>query len=698
MLSKWNDTEAAEALRKWGPRWGEVLALRVYSSRLLGREPSLVLHGGGNTSAKGTAREISGAETPVLWVKGSGWDLAAIEPEGFPACRMDPLLACLALEKLTDEDMVKALRSQMLDPTSPAPSVEALLHAFLPGRVVDHTHADAVLAVVDQPDGAARAREVWGADVLLVPYVMPGFLLARRVAELGDRVQGKTVMILEQHGIFTWGKDARESYDRMIDAVTRAEEYIAGRKVRSVPPGTKTDTAMPVVASGSPERRRLEHNRLSPIVRGALARAEEGGRFVLDWRDEPEILALAARPDARELAGIGPMTPDHVLRTKPVPAWLGGIGDDLSVARTVVEAELSRYGRWYADYFAANAPRYGGALTRLDRLPRILLCPSLGALTIGKTLEEAKIAGDIYSHTAKVILDAIALGRYAPVSHADLFDVEYWSLEQAKLKVKAAAAGPLVRRIALVTGGARGIGFATAEHFLELGAHVLLSDVDEAALADAAERLAKRFGKRVGACRADVTEPDECVRLVGAAVTAFGGLDIVVSNAGNAPSGLLHTQSGEEKLRRSLELNLLGHQYVAHAACDVMLAQGIGGCLLFNASKSAFNPGKEFGPYAVPKAAVLALMRQYAVDLGAQGIRSNAVNADRIRTALLDAIVEERSRARGVSPDEYFRDNLLHRETTAQDVARAFAYLAGAEATSGAVVTVDGGNAAAFPR
>src|SRR5215471_10911929 len=220
MRSRWNDADASEAVRLWGPRFGEDLALRVYTSRLLGREPSLVLHGGGNTSAKGRAHEISGATTDVIWVKGSGWDLASIEPEGFPACRMEPLLACLALEKLSDEDMVKALKSQMLDPTSPAPSVEALLHAFLPGKVVDHTHADAVLAVVDQPDGAARAREVWGEDVLLVPYVMPGFLLARRVAELGDKVRGKSVMILEQHGIFTWGDSARESYERMIAAVT----------------------------------------------------------------------------------------------------------------------------------------------------------------------------------------------------------------------------------------------------------------------------------------------------------------------------------------------------------------------------------------------------------------------------------------------------------------------------------------------
>ncbi|HEX4337019.1 MAG TPA: bifunctional aldolase/short-chain dehydrogenase [Polyangiaceae bacterium] len=693
MRSRWSDAEASEAVQRWAPRWGEDLALRVYTSRLLGREPSLVLHGGGNTSAKGKAREISGAETNVVWVKGSGWDLASIEPEGFPACRMEPLLACLALERLSDEDMVKALKSQMLDPTSPAPSVEALLHAFLPGRVVDHTHADAVLAVIDQPDGAERAREVWGNEVLLVPYVMPGFLLARRVAELGDRVRGKSVMVLEQHGIFTWGDSAKESYDRMLDAVTRAEDYVEAQRTRSSRPTTSV-----VIEAGGEGGRRAAQRRLSPLVRGALERAVDGGKFVLDWREEPEILSLAGRPDGRELSQIGCMTPDHVLRTKPMPAWVAHANADDAIAKQELDTELARYGAWYEGYFAANAPRYGGSLTRLDRLPRVILCPGLGALTLGKTLDDAKITGDVYAHTAKVVLDATALGRYTPASHTDLFDVEYWSLEQAKLKVKAAAGGALVRRIALVTGAAKGIGLTTATHFLELGAHVFLSDFDEGALAVATEKLAGRFGRRVGSIAADVTSATECRRIVDGVVDAFGGLDVVVSNAGNAPSGLLHTERGEDALRRSLELNLLSHQYVAHAACDVFLAQGTGGCLLFNASKSAFNPGKEFGPYAVPKAAVLALMRQYAVDLGGQGVRANAVNADRIRTALLDGLVESRARARGISPDEYFRDNLLGRETTALDVARAFAYLATAEATSGSVITVDGGNAAAFPR
>lgn len=688
MKSLWSDEDARAAVDRWGPASGEELALRVYTSRLLGRDPTLVLHGGGNTSVKATGREITGEEVPVIYVKGSGWDLASIEPAGFPACRMGPLERCLALPALDDESMVKALRSQMLDPQSPTPSVEALLHAFLPGRYVDHTHANAVLTVVDQPDGASRAQEVWGDDLVFVPYVMPGFGLARRVAELGDRVQSARVMVLDKHGIFTWGDTARESYERMIDAVDRAEQYVARKRSARLAAGSRL----------SPEDRRAGQRALSPIVRGALARAADGTSVISSWRDDHQILALLERKDGKALTEVGPMTPDHVIRTKPVPAWLGEVPADSTGARAAVEAELSRYAAWYGAYFDEHAGGRHEPLTRLDRLPRVLLAPGLGALTIGKALDEAVVAGDIYAHTASVIGDAADIGRYEPVSRADLFDVEYWSLEQAKLKVGKSVQGPLARKIAVVTGAARGIGRATAEHFLDLGAHVVFSDASAEALTEAVDGARKRHGRRVAEAVADVTRAEDCVHLMATVVDAFGGLDIVVSNAGNAPSGLLHTEAGDAALHESLELNLLGHQNVARVASQIFLSQGMGGCLLFNASKSAFNPGREFGPYAVPKAALIALMRQYAVDLGAQRIRANAVNADRIRTALFDGIVEARAKARGVSPDDYFRDNLLQRETTAADVARAFGFLATAEATTGSIVTVDGGNAAAFPR
>jgi rhamnose utilization protein RhaD (predicted bifunctional aldolase and dehydrogenase)/NAD(P)-dependent dehydrogenase (short-subunit alcohol dehydrogenase family) len=654
-----------------------------------------VLHGGGNTSVKSKAREITGEETKVLYVKGSGWDLATIEPEGFPACRLAPLLACLKLDALSDGDMVKALRSQMLDPSSPTPSVEALLHAFIPGKFVDHTHANAVLTLVDQPNGMERARDVWGDSLIIVPYVMPGFSLARQIAALGKAVQEKQLLVLDRHGIFTWAETARESYERMITAVSMAEDYVS-KQARVAVPASASSAA----ASNADARRRFRRW-LTPVLRGALARSNEGGSFIVAWRDDPRIDRLLEHPESALISQIGPITPDHVLRTKPFPAWIAGLPDPEQshhALHTRLESELVRYRDEYTAYFDENAARSDVTLTRLDPLPRVFLFPGAGAAFIGKTLDEANVVADVYAHTAGVIVDATALGQYRPVSRADLFDVEYWSLEQAKLKVQKTAGGPLARRIALVTGAARGIGHAAAEHFLSLGAHVVLSDLDHDGLDRAGKELTAKYGARVAWHPVDVTNAEQCHRLVDSVVLQFGGLDIVVSNAGNAPSGLLHTEMGENELRRSLDLNLMGHQHVAHAASHVFIAQNTGGCLLFNASKSAFNPGKEFGPYAIAKAALVALMRQYAIDLAGHGVRSNAVNADRIRTKLFDGIIEARARARGVTPDEYFSDNLLHRETTAGDVARAFAYLATAEATTGAVVTVDGGNAAAFPR
>lgn len=688
MKSRYSQTEARQAIDRYAGQCGEDLALRVYTSRLLGADASLVLHGGGNTSVKSQATEISGEPVEVLYVKGSGWDLGSIEPAGFPACRLAPLRRYAALPEMTDEQMVSALRSQMLDPRSPTPSVEALLHALMPAKFVDHTHADAVLSVVDQPDGAERARDVWPDGLLFVPYVMPGFLLARQIAELGEALASATVLVLDKHGIFTWGQTASESYERMIEAVSRAEDYVATeRGPISLP------RAMPR------EQRQLSQRRLAPLIRGALGRAVDGNRLVAEWRDEAEILRLLSRPDAVTVTRIGTVTPDHVIRTKPFPVWLDPDPSDEATARRSIEEALSQYATWYEAYFEQNANRHREPLTRLDRLPRLVAVPGLGVLALGKTLKEARTAGDIYTHTAKVIDAAASMSGYQPVSHADLFDVEYWSLEQAKLKIVGTSAGALSRHIAVVTGAAQGIGRATAERLLGLGAHVVLSDIDAELLEGTRQELSERYGLQVHACAGDVTREADVERLMDAAVDTFGGLDIVVSNAGDAPGGLLHTRAGHDGLLKSLDLNFLSHQRVARAAAERLLAQDLGGCLLFNASKSAFNPGAEFGPYAIPKAAVVALMRQYAIDLGAHGIRANAINADRIQTALFSpALVEARAKARGVSKDAYFKQNLLGRETTAVDVADAFAFLATAHATTGCVLTVDGGNAAAFPR
>jgi rhamnose utilization protein RhaD (predicted bifunctional aldolase and dehydrogenase)/NAD(P)-dependent dehydrogenase (short-subunit alcohol dehydrogenase family) len=691
MESRYDDDAAHKMVQDLAAKGaGELLALRTYTARLIGADPSLVLHGGGNTSVKATATTILGEAVAVMHIKGSGWDLATIEPAGHPAVRIEPLKALRGLGSMTDEAMVNELRLNLLDSSAPNPSVEALLHAFLPARFVDHTHADAVLALADQPDAKRIFTDLFGKGLVWIPYVMPGFALAKRCADVFETVAAHdepTVMVLEKHGIFTWGATARESYERMIDAVSRAELFIA-------------DRSRTVALSGG-ARAEASETTVLPRLRGALAKlagdAPERGP-ILRHRSTQAILSFLERKDVGDLVARGCATPDHVLRTKPTalllqnPAYADG-----AKLTTQLEAAISEFGRRYDTYFEEMCRSKNVKKTKLDPWPRIVLLPGFGACSIAATARDADVALDVYEHTIDVMTMAAEVGNYTPCSRGDLFDVEYWSLEQAKIKPSTPA--PLAKCVAMVTGAASGIGRACAERLLAAGAHVAMVDRDFDSLVPAVEALAKGRKERVLMIIADVRE-DAAVR--GAftrTVGAWGGVDLVVSNAGTAPEGKLHTAEGDAALRDSLEINALSHARVAREAAAVMLAQGRGGCLLFNASKSAFNQGPGFGPYAVAKTALVALMRQYAVDLGAQGIRSNAVNADRIRTALFGGgVAESRAKARGVAVDDYFKANLLSREVKAEDVADAFVYLAQARATTGCVVTVDGGNAAAFPR
>ncbi len=688
MESRYQSREA-ESFVKANAAVPQALALRTYTSRLLGQNPALVLHGGGNTSVKLKMPTRSGA-VDALCVKGSGWDLATIEPAGHAACRIDHLRRMLAVVQMTDEEMVSDLRSSLLDPAAPTPSVEALLHAALPATYIDHTHADAVLAVADQDNAARICREIWGESLLFVPYVMPGFGLAKRCDELHRaataRGEKPAVMILERHGIFTWGETAEASYQAMVDAVSLAERYIGLRTRKSVEvSGLQRDAAL--------TRRAL------PILRGVLSRlhglGDEQG-LVLDVR--ADLLELVERDDLHAAIACGCMTPDHVIRTKPLPLRFDArtFADDAALT-TAFESAVTAYAKAYDAYFAGNVNTKKVAVTKLDPFPRIVLVPGVGIVSVAATKKEASIAADVYERTLPVMSIANDVGTYSPVSMSDLFDVEYWSLEQAKIKKHARPT--LGGKIALVTGAASGIGLGTAELFLAEGAHVVLVDQDIEALGKELSRLRKKYGAQVTDIICDVTDEANVRRAFDAAIFAFGGVDVVISNAGNAPQGLLHTDDGAANLRASIELNLLSHNTVAKVATEVMLRQGRGGSLLFNASKSALNQGPSFGPYAIAKTGLIALMRQYAVDLGPSGIRANAVNADRVRTALFGGgVVEARAKARGLTVDAYFQTNLLGREVTADDVGRAFLYLATARSTTGCIITVDGGNAAAFPR
>ncbi len=712
MQSRYDDAEAARWVHELsgpGSPVSELLALRTYSARLIGREADLVLHGGGNTSVKATARTILGETVDVLHVKGSGWDLATIEPPGHPAVRLAPLKALRRLEAMTDEAMVNELRTQLLDAAAPNPSVETLLHALLPARFIDHTHADAILALADQPDARRIFESIFGRGLVWIPYVMPGFALAKRCADAFDQVAAEavpTVMVLEKHGLFTWGDTARESYERTIDAVTRAERYAAERSRTAAQVPTQAPDRVTLMSPVSAPSSQLSapHSRAAevlPRLRGVLAKLAslppERGPIVR-LRTTPSLEAFLARPDAAELASKGCMTPDHVLRTKPAALFVERPSyDDAEALTAELEWAIAEYAHAYDAYFTHMCALKGVTRTKLDPWPRVILLPGLGVCAAAPTAKDADIALDIYEHTAAVMQTAADVGSYAPCSRADLFDVEYWSLEQAKLK--ATAELPLGRCVAIVTGAGSGIGRATAGRLLAAGGHVALLDRAADAVDSAAGALRSVHKGRVIAITADVTDGAQVAAAVERVVREWGGLDLLVSNAGTAPEGRLETAAGQAALRHSLDVNLLSHLTVSSAALEVFALQGRGGCLLFNASKAAFNPGPGFGPYAVAKTALVALMRQYAVDLGGRGIRSNAVNADRIRTRLFEGgVLESRAKARGLTVDDYFRANLLGREVTADDVADAFAYLALARATTGCIVTVDGGNAAAFPR
>ena len=674
MKNLWSDREAEAAVRLYGAEGVDRdLALRVYTTRLLGGEPRLVLHGGGNTSLKTRMTDLAGDEVEVLRVKGSGWDMARIEPPGLPAVRLEPLRRLRQRDALSDEDMVAAHRSALLDPSAPSPSVETLLHAFLPHRYIDHTHANAVLALTDQPDGASLCHEVFGESVALVPYIMPGFALARKAAELFEKQPDCEGMILLHHGVFTFGGTAREAYDRMIRLASRAEAHLA-----AVPAKVFASAALPA--------RPAQPEEIAPLLRGLLARppAEPDGestRFLLAFRGGEHIRRFVDGAEVSRYGLAGTVTPDHSLRVKSWPVLLPPpAAGALDAFTQGAEAAIRRFEANYMAYFERGNARAGGGRKALDPAPRVLLAPGVGLFAAGRDAKAAAIAADLAEAAVEVITDAERIGRFASIGEEDLFEIEYWPLEQAKLGKTASP--PLAGRVAVVTGAAGAIGRAVMAALRAEGAEPVGLDLEA--------------GPDSLAC--DVTRPEAVEAAFAEVCRRHGGVDILVSNAGAAWQGRIG-EVGDAELRRSFELNFFAHQTVARAAVRIMQAQGTGGSLLFNVSKQAVNPGPDFGPYGLPKAATLALMRQYAVDYGRDGISSNAVNADRIRSGLLDdGMVAARAQARGVSEEAYMRGNLLGREVRAEDVAGAFVALARARKTTGAVFTVDGGNIAAAMR
>ena len=653
MKSLWDDQEAAQ--------YQGDLGLRVYTSRLLGRDPSLVLHGGGNTSVKITENNILGEAEEILYVKGSGWDLESIDTAGFAPVKMDHLIALSKLENLADPQMVNELKTHTIKAGAPTPSVEAILHAVLPYKYVDHTHADAIVTITNTAAGPAHIREVYGNSVVVLPYVMPGFDLAREcarhfAAEAGPHTIG---MVLLNHGIFSFGATARESYERMIELVDSAEQYLdrkhawALATVAQEPPGPALRTEVAAL--------RL---RLSQLA---------GAPMIVATYSSDKALAFARHSELARIAQQGPATPDHVIRTKRIPM----LGRD---ADTYVDA--------YKAYFAEHARRARETKTMLDPTPRVILDPIWGMSTMGRSAKDAAIVADIYDHTMDVILRAEALGGYQALSARDLFDMEYWDLEQAKLR-KAGNPPPFSGEIALVTGAASGIGRACVDALLARGAAVVGLDINPAVVS--LYPTPAFLG-----IHCDVSDDTRLIAALEAAVRRFGGLDMLILNAGVFPPGRRIADLDNAEWQGVMSINLDANLSLMREAHPLLKLAPRGGRVVVIGSKNVPAPGPGAAAYSASKAALNQLARVAALEWGGDNIRVNSLHPNAVFDTGLwnENVLQTRAAHYGLSVEQYKTNNVLKVEVTSHDVGELAAEMCGSlfGKTTGAQVPVDGGN------
>jgi len=677
LKNDWSNSEAKKFVKKYKKiGFSKDMALRVYTSRLLGKNKKLVLHGGGNTSVKTRIKDMDGKKYEVLCVKGSGWDMADIEPEGLPAVKLEPLLTMKKKKYLSDEDMVSFQKRNLINIKSPNPSVETFLHAFLPFKYVDHTHSDAILNLTNRPGGINFCKKIFGNKVSIVPYVMPGFMLAKKIDDIYSKNPNINCLILMNHGIFTFDNGAKEAYSLMIKYVSQAERAIKKLKVKKIKQIKNFSTKFDV-------------HEIAPVIRGLLSNNKDQ-KFVINYRLNKHLKYFMNGKNVKSYSSKGTATPDHVIRVKPFPLIITPKkNSSIDEFKITAKKAFENYRKKYIKYFNINKNKVKEKKVMLDTSPRVVLVQNVGVFSVGKDLNSAKIAGDLTETNAKVIASVEETSTYKFIPEKDLFDVEYWSLEQAKIKKPKKL---LEGNVVVITGSTGTIGFETYKMFKSYGAEVVLLDYN-------LERLKDLQSKINDLCiHCDVRNKKSVKKTFNQICERYGGIDILISNAGTAINGAIG-EVDDNILRQSFEDNFFSHQNCASEAIKIMKKQNINGCLLFNISKQSVNPGKNFGPYGLPKSALLSLCKQYAVDYGSYGIRSNGVNADRIRSGLMnDKMIRTRAKARSISTDAYMRGNLLLNEVKAEDVAKAFFHLATSKKTTGAVLTVDGGNIAASLR
>ncbi len=704
MINRWNDAEAESFKRDFGSTFGADLALRTYSSRLLGADPELVLHGGGNTSVKTQWLDRFGAVRDVIYVKASGYDMATMPPSGHSGLFLQPVRRLLALPRLSEQEMVDELRRCLLDWRAATPSIETLMHAGLPEKFVDHTHADAILTLTNQRGAEALVREVLGEGVAVIPYVKAGFELAQAVNARRAQFPESEAIVLMQHGFVTWGPTAKVSYAKMVDLVSRTQQHLESRRARVF-----------VSSSENVEAARQRYIQVAPILRGCLAGPSGDpdrpfNRMILRPVIEPEVLGFVESDCGRALSLTPPLTPDHLIRTKSLPLWLDQAPrpGEIETFREQTKAAVKEYAEGYDRYFARHQSHLVAGLQKFDSYPRVVIVPGIGAVCAGEDLRGAEIARNITRQTLRAKSWFAATGNeYIGLSEEHLFDMEYFPLQHAKL---AAAPPPasLSREVALITGAAGAIGLGVAEQLLQNGCHVALTDLPGENLESAAGRLSERFGKRVIAVPLDVTDEGSVKSGFGRVIEEWGGVDLVIVNAGIAMVSSIAEMS-LERFRRLERVNIEGTLLVLAEAGRHFKLQGTGGDIVAVSTKNVFAPGAKFGAYSATKAASHQLARIAVLEMADLGVRVNMVSPDAVfshgdrKSGLWAEVGPDRMKARGLDEkglEEYYQSrNLLKARVTAEHVGRAVLYFATRQTpTTGATIPVDGGLPDATPR
>ncbi|MDC0498267.1 bifunctional aldolase/short-chain dehydrogenase [Alphaproteobacteria bacterium] len=663
MKSLWNNKIALQYVSEYKKKnISKDLALRIYTTHLLGKNPKLVLHGGGNSSVKSIGKNLYKKNVNLIYVKGSGWDMSNLNELGMPGLELNPLLETVKLNKLNDNDMVNLLRSNLINANSPNPSVETLLHAYLPFKFVDHTHSNAFLSILNQPNSQALIKKIFGNKVGIVPYIMPGFSLAKeclKIFKKDEKVQG---LALINHGIFTFGDSAKQSYERMINFVSDVENYISKNKVK-----LKTHT----------NKSKINMSDFMLSVRKSFS-TYSNHKWILKFHNNNDDRVIASTQNLNNLINKGPVTPDHVIRIKSKILFIS------KNKFQKIDEEIKKYCQSYKKYYLKNKT-FVHNCTITDPLPRIIILEGIGILSLGKKLKDQKISYDIFRSMASSVFDAERIGKFKSIIEKDIFKMEYWPLERAKLD--NAKVQSLDGNNVIITGGGGTIGMAIAKKFKQEGANIILID--------------KKYDKHLleknnlhdcFLINADLTNNQKLKKIVEKIVLNFGGIDILISNAGRAFQGAIETVD-PKIIKKSYDINFLSHQNISQLTVQVMKKQNTGGLILYNLSKQAINPGKNFGPYGLAKSTTLFLMKQYALECGEYNIRVNGINADRIESGLLTKeLINQRATSRGISKEKYLSNNLLNIQVLADDVAEAFYAQTLLKKTTANIITVDGGN------